>query len=138
MPSFATYIINASYNGQVTSLPYWADGNGRRVEEYITSLAQLKTKLSSKFRLRQLILYTVIDRKLRPIVSENHLLTALSRIHKGGTLLINVYEYQPIQLLPQLKSRPKTHAHHSRNPRSTPSHRRPSTTRRHSTSSASS
>ena len=135
MPCFDINIINASYYRKSTSLNYWADGHGRRVEGYIISLAQLKTKLSSKFRLSQLISYTVVDRKLRPIVSENRLLAALSRVQKGGTLLINVYEHEPMQHLPHLKSQFKRHPH---NPRTTPSHQRPSTTRPHSTSSTSS
>ncbi len=136
MPSFATNIINASYNGQSTSLHYWPDGHGRRVDGYITSLAHLKAKLRSKFRLSQLALYSVLGRQLRPIVTDNHLLAALSHIRKAGTLLINVYKHQPIHHPTQLKSHLKPHP---RKPstRNTPSVRQPSTTRPHSTPSSS-
>ncbi len=122
MLPFTTNIINACYNGQFISLNYWVYGKGRRVDGYITSFEQLRIKLRSKFHLTELTLYSIVERKLRLIVSDNHLVAALSRLQKGSNLLLHVYQHQPIQHLPKIKSQPKPYPHITRNK---PSHRQP-------------
>ena len=94
MPSFATNTIKASYNGHTTTVLYWADGNGRRVNGCLTSLAQLKTTLRTRFGVHALTLYCVVARRMRPITCDKHLVSALADIQSGGTLLVNVYKHE--------------------------------------------
>ena len=119
MPSFSTNIIKASYNGDTTTVHYWADGHGRRVDGYVTSLAQLKTTLGAKFRVRALALYSVVDRRLKPITTDKHLMSAIADLRRGGTLLINVYKHDPVDSVGrrrQERATSKTYTRANRSP----------------------
>ena len=94
--TFATHNVLVSFKGKTTIVHYWADGHGRRVDSYVTSLAQLRVMLHKKFGQRALDLYCVDGGRLRPITNERHLNNALEHTRKGGTLFVQAYEHKDI------------------------------------------
>jgi len=88
---FQTSILTVSYDGFTTSVRYWADGNGRYVSGYATTLAQLRRVLHKVLGIRELDLYCIHERKLHRIVSDKSLGRVL-RNTAGNNVLIYAYE----------------------------------------------
>ena len=93
---FTTHNVVVAYRTKKTTVHYWADGHGRRVDGFVTSLPQLRVVLQKKFGERALDLYCIDGRRLRPISCERHLTTVLEHVRNGGTLLIQAYEHKDI------------------------------------------
>ncbi len=104
--AFTTHNIVVAYRGKKTTVHYWADGHGRRVEGFVTSLSQLRVVLQKKFGQRALDLYCIDGRHLRSISSDRHLTTVLEHVRNGGTLLVQAYEHRDIDIT---KSRHQRH-----------------------------
>lgn len=88
--------IIVSYKGRMSTIHYWADGHGRRVDGIVTSLPQLRVVLQKKYGARALDLYYVDGRRLKPITGDRHLTSALDKVRKGGSLIVQAYEHRDL------------------------------------------
>jgi len=95
MSNFHTNILSITYKGRSYTLRYWADGNGRHVDNYATSLMQLRSVLRRNVTRSPLDLYFVSsDRKMRLVTTDRHLKQALKHVPNRGTLHIYAYEHR--------------------------------------------
>ncbi len=95
MPHQTKNII-VSYKGEGVNVHYWADGNGRKVDEYLTSFRQLQSRLNKYYHVPSLDLYTLVDRRMVHIKSDSRLKQALATAPSGGYLF--VYAFGPHEL----------------------------------------
>lgn len=108
---YGTHVIKVVYNGTAVSLHFWTGGNGRHVQGYYTSLSQLRRKLCRTFKVRELDLYCIVERRLRPITSERYLRRVLGTLRDGGVLFINAFKRGSVEK-EQHFTHPHTHHQH--------------------------
>lgn len=98
MTHFHTNVLTITYKGKKYTVRYWADGNGRYVENYATSLSQVRSALHRNVALGPLDFYVVTDRKMRSITSDRHLRQALKHVPNRGSLHVYAYDHKDIDL----------------------------------------
>lgn len=94
--TFRTNLLTLHYKGTIYSIHYWADGHGRHVPDYATSVVQLRTLLHKKLSSGPLDFYCIMDKKKRPITTDKHIIQALEDVPNGGSLAVYAYEHKDI------------------------------------------
>ena len=87
-----SHFLKVAYKRKMAIIPYWAGGQGRRVRGFCTSISQLRTELYRMFGLQELDLYCISNQNLRPLVSNKHVLDALSKLPHGAYLAIKAMD----------------------------------------------
>lgn len=96
MTTFRTNTLTLYYKGATYSIHYWADGHGRHVPDYTTSVVQLRTLLHKKLSTGPLDFYCIMDKKKRLITIDKHIIQALEDIPNGGSLAVYAYEHKDL------------------------------------------
>lgn len=91
---FRTHKIIVFYRQKSLIFNYWADGNGRRVDGYVTSLPQLLMMLHKILGKRPLDLYCVDGLRLRPVIKEKQMRNSLNRVCNRGSICIIAYDHK--------------------------------------------
>lgn len=105
--SFHTNILTLYYKGKHYSIPYWADGYGRHVADYITSVVQLRNLLLKKLSAGPLEFYCLMDKKKRPITTDKHIIQALEDVPNGGSLAVYAYDHKELDFAKLLSPKKK-------------------------------
>lgn len=98
MTTFRTNILTLYYKGATYIIRYWADGHGRRVPDYTTSVVQLRTLLHKRLSTGPLDFYCILDKKKRLVTNDRHMIQALEDVPDGGSLAMYACEYKDLDL----------------------------------------